>query len=117
MKQLDLSWWQWLAENRLLGASHENLLDTLVTHGFERQLGEQALAGLDAHPFILAARNHQKLQRKLESVVANLQRLQSSAPSPRNNCPQRLCNPCNRFNEVASGAALASGRAAHASWS
>lgn len=91
MKQLDLSWWQWLAENRLLGASHENLLDTLVTHGFERQLGEQALAGLDAHPFILAARNHQKLQRKLESVVANLQRLQSSAPGwaeiERRECP------------------------------
>lgn len=91
MKQLDQSWWQWLAENRLLGASPENLLATLVSHGFERQLGEQALAGLETHPFFLAARNHQKLQRKLESVVANLQRLQSSAPAwssiERRECP------------------------------
>ena len=91
MKQLDPSWWQWLAENRLLGASQESLLATLVAHGFDRQLGEQALGGLDAHPFMRAAVNHQKLQRKLESVVGNLQRLQASAPDwasiERRDCP------------------------------
>lgn len=91
MKHLDQSWWQWLAENRLLGASRDNLVDTLVAHGFDRALGEQALTGLDDHPFMRAAVNHQKLQRKLESVVANLQRLQSSAPDwsviERRECP------------------------------
>ena len=80
MKQLDLSWWQWLAENRLLGATPESLLATLTAHGFDRQQSEQAVAGLDMHPFMKAARNHQKLLHKLESVVANLQQLQSTAP-------------------------------------
>ena len=91
VKQLDLSWWQWLAENRLLDATPESLLATLTAHGFDRQTGERALADLEAHPFFNAARNHQKLQRKLESVVANLLQLQTAAPGwdtiERRECP------------------------------
>jgi hypothetical protein len=47
--------------------------DTMVAAGHDALLAAQAIAEADADPFMLAARRHQQLHRKLESVVANLQ--------------------------------------------
>ncbi|MGE0798660.1 MAG: cupin-like domain-containing protein [Lautropia sp.] len=80
MKQLDPAWWQWLAENRLLDAPVESIFAIMQQQGFERETCERAVAELDAHPVTRAARHHQLLQRKLESVVGNFQQVWQSAP-------------------------------------
>lgn len=80
MKQLDAAWWQWLAENRLLDTPVESIVQTMVEQGFDRDMSLAAIAELDAHPVTRAARNHQQLLRKLESVTRNLQAVWQSTP-------------------------------------
>jgi hypothetical protein len=73
-------WRQWIAENRLRNCTRESMLETLLANGLERQACEQAMAEMERNPGFLAALKIQQLQRKLESVLGNQQRLWESDP-------------------------------------
>jgi hypothetical protein len=79
-KPLDAGWVQWLAENRLRDCTPESMLQTMVAAGLDPQLCQIALTEIEQDPVFLAARKHQQLQRKLESTLANLQKLWELAP-------------------------------------
>jgi len=77
-KRIDGDWPQWIAENRLRDCTPESMLATMVTAGLDREACASAIANVEHDPAYLAARKHQQLQRKLESVLANLQKLWQS---------------------------------------
>jgi hypothetical protein len=74
------NWLQWMAENRLRGCTPESMADTMVAAGLDRTLCTQAIASLESDPIYKAALRHQQLLRKLESVVANQQKLWEMRP-------------------------------------
>jgi hypothetical protein len=76
---IDADWRQWIAENRLRNCTPASMLQTMVSAGLDPQASASAIAQMDNEPIFLAARRVQQLQRKLESVLENLQRLWSSA--------------------------------------
>jgi hypothetical protein len=77
---LDGGWRQWIAENRLRDCTPASMLDTMTAAGLDRAECHAAIAAMEGDPAFLAGRKHQQLQRKLESVLANQQRLWESAP-------------------------------------
>ena len=77
---IDAGWRQWIAENRLRQCTPESMLDTMAAAGIDRQAGRRAIVAMEGDPAYLAALKHQQLQRKLESVLGNLQRLWESDP-------------------------------------
>jgi len=80
---IDERWLQWMAENRLRDCTPESMLETMVAAGVDREACRQALPLLERDPVFIAARRHQQLLRKLESVVANQQRMWAMAPGYR----------------------------------
>jgi Cupin-like domain len=66
-------WVQWIAEQRLRECAPESMVHTMVSAGHDAGLAAQAIAEAESDPVMLAARRMQQIQRKLESVVANLQ--------------------------------------------
>lgn len=74
------NWLQWMAENRLRGCTPESMVETMVAAGLDRALCTQALPLLEVDPVYKAALRHQQLLRKLESVVANQQKLWEMRP-------------------------------------
>ena len=78
---IDAGWRQWIAENRLRSCTPESMLDTMTAAGLDRQACARAIAAMEDDPAFLAARKHQQLQRKLESVLSNLQLLWASDPA------------------------------------
>lgn len=74
------SWRQWIAENRLRGCTPESMADTMAASGLDRTLCTQAIAKMESDPVYKAALRHQQLLRKLESVVANQQKLWEMRP-------------------------------------
>jgi Cupin-like domain len=72
-------WLQWIAENRLRDCTPESMLTTMVDAGVDAELAQQAIAQTEQQPIFKAARLHQQLQRKLESVMANQQRIKELA--------------------------------------
>ncbi|MEP6740136.1 MAG: cupin-like domain-containing protein [Caldimonas sp.] len=74
-------WRQWIAENRLRNCTPQSMLDSLVGFGLDRGACEEAMRDMERNPAFLAALKFQQLQRKLESVLANQQRLWESAPA------------------------------------
>lgn len=79
-RAIDDGWIQWIAENRLRDCTPESMLQTMVAAGLERAAGERELARVENDPVFRAARRHQQLLRKLESVVANQQALWELSP-------------------------------------
>jgi hypothetical protein len=77
---IDTGWRQWIAENRLRQCTPESMLSTMVAAGCERTASQRAIAAMEHDPAYLAALKHQQLQRKLESVLGNLQKLWESDP-------------------------------------
>jgi hypothetical protein len=77
---VDESWFQWIAENRLRDCSPESMLQTMVSRGLDANECMAAIAEMETDPVFLAARKHQQLHRKLESVLANQQKLWESDP-------------------------------------
>lgn len=73
-------WLQWMAENRLRGCTPESMVETMVGAGLDRTLCTQAIALLEEDPVYKAALRHRKLLHKLESVVANQQKLWELRP-------------------------------------
>jgi Cupin-like domain len=79
-KPVDAEWRQWIAENRLRNCTPQSMLRTMVASGLDSGLSAAAIAAMEQDPAYLAALKHQQLQRKLESVLANLQQLWISSP-------------------------------------
>ncbi|HJV59775.1 MAG TPA: hypothetical protein VJ743_02460, partial [Albitalea sp.] len=77
---LDAGWRQWIAENRLRDCTPESMLQTMVASGLDARESQAAIALMEDEPVFRAARRMQQLQRKLESVTGNLQKLWESAP-------------------------------------
>jgi hypothetical protein len=80
-ESLSNHWYQWIAENRLRDCTPESMLATMTATGLDPVECEAAIAGMDSDPVFLAARKHQQLQRKLESVLENQQKLWESDPA------------------------------------
>ncbi len=74
-------WRQWIAENRLRDCTPESMLQTMTGAGLDPQEARDAIARMENDPAFHAARRMQQVQRKLESVAANLQQVWQSAPS------------------------------------
>jgi hypothetical protein len=77
---IDASWRQWIAENRLRDCTPDSMIDTMTANGLDADASRAAISAVEHDPVFLAARKHQQLQRKLESVMENLQRLWNSDP-------------------------------------
>jgi len=77
---LDNGWRQWIAENRLRDCTPQSMLATMVAEGLSPQESHFAISQIESDPIFLAAREHQKLLRKLESVVTNQQCLWETDP-------------------------------------
>jgi Cupin-like domain len=77
---LDESWQQWVAENRLRNCTPQSMLQTMSRAGLDPERALAAISAIETNPVFLAARKHQQLLRKLESVVANQQKLWESDP-------------------------------------
>lgn len=80
---LDLTpdWLLWVADNRLWDCSPQSMVAAMVAAGQDRATSEAAVAQIDDDPVLAAARRHQQMLRKLESVVANQQKLWESDPA------------------------------------
>ena len=74
-RPLDAGWRQWIAENRLRHCTPESMLVTMTQAGLDPAECEPAIRAMESDPAFLAARKFQQLQAKLESVVANQQKL------------------------------------------
>lgn len=77
---VDDGWRQWIAENRLRDCTPDSMVETMVAAGLDRQAARTAVAAMETDPVFRAARRHLELHRKLESVVANQQKLWASNP-------------------------------------
>ena len=80
-RPLDDGWLQWIAENRLRDCTPESMLVTMTASGLDPQHSRVAIEAMERNPVFLAARRYQQLHRKLESVLANQQKLWESAPA------------------------------------
>jgi hypothetical protein len=76
----DAGWQQWIAEQLLRGCARESMLMTMTAAGFDAAISSAAIERMASAPAYLAATRFKQLQRKLESVVGNLQRLWQSDP-------------------------------------
>lgn len=79
-RPIDDGWRQWIAEQRLRDCSPGSMAQTMVSAGCDPAESAAAIARMETDPVFKAARRHQQLQRKLESVTANLQRMWELAP-------------------------------------
>jgi hypothetical protein len=78
--ELSESWYQWIAENRLRDCSPEAMVEIMASSGLDPAVCATEIAAVESDPIFVAARRHQQLLRKLESVVVNQQRLWELAP-------------------------------------
>jgi len=79
-REIDDGWLQWIAEQRLRNCTPESMARTMVAAGCDADASARIIAALEQDPVFKAARRHQQLQRKLESVVGNLQRMWELSP-------------------------------------
>ncbi len=79
-RPLDAEWLQWVAENRLRECTPESMLATMTSAGLDPTESAVAIRALERDPVFLAARKVQQLQKKLESVVENQQKLKQLDP-------------------------------------
>ena len=79
-RPLDAGWQQWIAENRLRDRTPESMLATMTRDGLDSDESERAIRAMESNPAYLAARKFQQLQKKLESVVEDQQKLKQLDP-------------------------------------
>lgn len=77
---LPADWIQWVAEQRLRRCAPETMIATMVNAGFTPAIAQQAVNGITQEPCYHAAERFIQLTSKLESVMANLQRLWELQP-------------------------------------
>jgi hypothetical protein len=80
-RPIDDGWLQWIAEQRLRDCAPDAMARTMTAAGCDAGQSANAIAVIENDPVFKAARRHQQLLRKLESVAANLQRLWELAPA------------------------------------
>ena len=80
-RALDAGWLQWIAENRLRECTPASMLATMVQAGLDRSECDVAIRAMEVNPVFLAARKVQQLQKKLDSVVVNQQKLKQLDPN------------------------------------
>lgn len=80
LRALDDGWRQWIAENRLRDCTPESMLVTMTQAGLDPVACRSAIHAMETNPVFLAARKMQQMQRKLESVVENQQRVKQLDP-------------------------------------
>lgn len=90
---VDDAWRQWIAENRLRDCSPDSMIASMVAAGIDATAAATAVTAMEREPAFLAARRHQQLLRKLESVVANQQLLWELAPGYDEIEKRPLCSP------------------------
>ena len=78
-RAVDDGWRQWIAENRLRNCTPQSVIETMVAAGVHPHDAQMAVSRMESNPVYLAARRHQEMSRKLESVLANQQRLWQQA--------------------------------------
>ena len=78
-RALDDGWRQWIAENRLRNCTPQSVVETMIAAGIHPHDAQMAVSRMESNPVYIAARRHQEMLRKLESVMANQQRLWQSA--------------------------------------
>lgn len=78
--ELDASWYQWIADNRLRDCTPESMLATMTAAGLDPDEAGSAITMMERSPAFLAARKFQQIQRKLESMLANQQKLRELTP-------------------------------------
>ncbi|CAN1209861.1 cupin-like domain-containing protein [Tumidithrix helvetica PCC 7403] len=66
-KPLTDDWKRWIAENKLLGADDDSLVQTLVQHGIDANEARKELQIVISHPYFQAGRNFTDALKKLES--------------------------------------------------
>jgi hypothetical protein len=80
-RELDASWYQWIADNRLRDCTPQSMLETMVGSGIDPEEARSSIAAMEQSPAFLAARKFQQIQRKLESMMAAQQKLRELAPA------------------------------------
>ena len=80
LRPVDAGWQQWIAENRLRNCTPDSMLVTMSRAGLDPEGAAQAIAAMEQNPVFVGARRVQQLQTKLESVVANQQKLRELDP-------------------------------------
>lgn len=92
-RPIDDGWRQWIAENKLRGCTAESMLVTMTSAGLDAAAARDAIARMDDDPVFRAALRFQQLQRKMESVLENQQKLWEMAPNygrvEKRNCVSR----------------------------
>ncbi len=79
-RPLDDGWVQWIAENKLRGCTVESMIETMRQAGLDPAEARSAIARMDTDPVFMAALKFQQIQRKLESVLDNQQKIWELAP-------------------------------------
>jgi len=79
-QELNAGWYQWIADNRLRDCTPDSMVATMAAAGLDANEARSAITLMDQSPALLAARKFQQIQRKLESVLANQQKLWELAP-------------------------------------
>ena len=74
-------WMLWMSENLLRDCTPDSMLQTMTTAGLDPAAAGQALQDIQAGPVMQAARRHQQMTRKLESIMLNQCRLQQFSPT------------------------------------
>ena len=78
---IDDGWRQWIAENRLRDCAPDSMVQTMVQAGVHPEVARLAVAQMETDPVFKAARRHQQLLKKLESMVLNQQRVWEMDPA------------------------------------
>ncbi len=77
----DAGWRSWVAENLLRGCTPESMQATMTGQGLDAVACAELLRGMPQEPAFIAAQKWQQIQRKQESVMANLQRVWELDPA------------------------------------
>lgn len=70
----------WISENMLRGCSHASMLQTMVAAGQDEAAAAKGISDIAQSPILQAARNHQQITHKLESIMLNQCKLQQHDP-------------------------------------
>jgi hypothetical protein len=74
-------WMLWMSENLLRDCTPHSMPQTVAVAGLDPIAASQALQDIQGGPVMRAARRHQQITRKLESIVLNQCRLQQFRPA------------------------------------
>jgi hypothetical protein len=79
-RQVDASWLQWIAENKLRRCAADSMAATMTGAGIDAAEARAAIQSMETDPGYQAALKMRQLRDKLASVLGNLQKLWESDP-------------------------------------